>query len=72
VIVPKPLDVAAAAANLTPKPADPVAAKLYELLAAHASRDQARIDLVLAEISGLAGREQRAEDARRHLLETVR
>lgn len=56
---PKPLDVAAAAENLRPNPADPVAAKFAELMAAHASHDQARIDLVMAEISGLAAAEQR-------------
>jgi hypothetical protein len=62
---PQPLSVEVTAESLRlPDTPAPVLAKLKELLAAYASHDQGRIDLVLAEISGLAAREQRAEDAR--------
>ncbi len=64
---PNPLNIGAVieSVKLPPTSRD-VVAKLKEWWAAIQSRDRARIELVEAEISGLAAAERRAKDARKY------
>jgi hypothetical protein len=61
---PRPVDSAGAAINLRlPQSPPDVRAKLAELVAAIASHDRRRYELLMDEIAGLAAREERAERA---------